>query len=343
VTGLVVNVAFPARVPTRYLDQIRGVVGHGEVLAVPYEQPTELRHARGRRAPVPDAERPVLTAEQQDAFGRAEVILAFDVPFDLDVCAPNLRWIQAIGAGVDHFYGAQLSGAVTVTNAAGVSAAPIAEFVIGRLLSVWKRFDELQVLQRDHRWEPTYGRMLAGSTIVIIGLGAIGRQVARRARALGMHVVAVRRRPDRVEGRDEADEVVGLDGLHDALASADAVVVAAPASAQTRNLIDAKALAAMKIDAVLVNVARGMLVDEEALLTALDAGHLRAAILDVARHEPLPADSPLWDAPRLHLSPHSSTVPDHYLTAVVDLFADNLARYLAGAPLLNVVDPELYL
>jgi phosphoglycerate dehydrogenase-like enzyme len=86
-----------------------------------------------------------------------------------------------------------------------------------------------------------------------------------------------------------------------------------------------------------------MLVDEEALLTALDAGHLRAAILDVARHEPLPADSPLWDAPRLHLSPHSSTVPDHYLTAVVDLFADNLARYLAGAPLLNVVDPELYL
>jgi phosphoglycerate dehydrogenase-like enzyme len=338
----VVNLAFPENPPARYLAQLHAVAPDVELLAVPYEQPVELRHARGRRARITAADRPVLTDEQREAFGRAEVVFAFDVPFDLDVIAPALRWIQAIGAGTDHFYGARLGDAVTVTNAAGVSAAPIAEFVIGRLLSVWKRFDELQVLQREHRWEPTYGRTLAGSTVAVVGFGKIGREVARRARALGMRVVAVRRHPDADDGRDEADEVLGLDSLHQALADADAVVVAAPASPQTRDLIDAAALGAMKPDGVLVNVARGTLVDEQALLATLHDGHLRAAILDVTRHEPLPPDSPLWDAPRLHLSPHSSTVPDHYLTAVVDLFADNLRRYLAGDALVNVVDPELY-
>jgi phosphoglycerate dehydrogenase-like enzyme len=341
-SGPVIQLAFPARVPSRYVEQVRTAAPDAEIVPVPYEQPMSLRHTRGRRASVPVDERPPLSHEQQDAFGRAEILLAFDVPFDLAVAAPHLRWIQAIGAGVDHFHGAGLTDDVVVTNAAGVSAGPIAEFVIGRLLAVWKRFDELRTLQREHRWEPTYGRMLAGSTLVIIGFGSIGRAVARRARALGMRVVAVRRHPDSTDGSDEADEVFGLDRLHHALAIADAVVVAAPASPQTRDLVDAPALAAMKDDAVLVNVARGSLVDEQALVSALEAGRLGAAILDVTQHEPLPSDSPLWDAPRLHLSPHSSTVPDHYLTAVFDLFVDNLGRYREGRSLTNVVDPELY-
>jgi phosphoglycerate dehydrogenase-like enzyme len=224
-----------------------------------------------------------------------------------------------------------------VTNAAGVAAVPIAEFVIGQLLSIWKRFDELADQQRRHVWEPAYGRHVAGLKLGLVGLGAIGTAVAERARALEMQVLAVRRRPGAADGPPGVDEVVGPDGLHGVLSRVDAVVVCAPATPDTHDLFDAAAFAAMRPGAVFCNVARGSLVDEAALLDALRSGHLGAAVLDVTREEPLPADNPLWDAPNLRLSPHSSASLDHYVELVFELFADNLGRYLRGEPLRNVV------
>jgi phosphoglycerate dehydrogenase-like enzyme len=209
--------------------------------------------------------------------------------------------------------------------------------VIGQLLAVWKRLDELADQQRRRVWEPAYGRQVSGLRLGVVGLGAIGTAVAERAGALGMGVLAVRRRPGAGDRPPAVDEVVGPDGLHDVLSRVDAVVVCAPASPDTHELFDAAAFAAMRPGAVFCNVARGSLVDEAALLDALRSGHLGAAVLDVTRQEPLPADSPLWDAPNLRLSPHSAASLDHYVESLFELFADNLGRYLRGEPLRNVV------
>jgi phosphoglycerate dehydrogenase-like enzyme len=252
--------------------------------------------------------------------------------------------VQGIGAGIDMYYGARLPADVVLTNAAGISAVPMAEFVMARILSVWKRFPELAALQERHEWKPAYGALFAGSTLGIVGFGAIGAAIAERARAFGARVVASRRRPELGDGGTGlVDVMYGPDELHELLAQCDSVVVAAPATPETRDLFDAAAFAAMKPGSVFCNVGRGSLVDEDALIDAARAGHLRAAILDVTRYEPLPPESPLWDAPNVLLSPHSSATADRYAERLYELFADNLRRYLAGEPLRNVVDQALVL
>ena len=176
--------------------------------------------------------------------------------------------------------------------------------MIGRILQVWKRFDEMGELQRRHEWDPRYGRSVAGSTIALVGLGAIGGAVAERARALDMHVIGIRRSYTPGATSPLTDELFGPDALHEVLGRADAVVLSAPSTPETQDLFDAAAFAAMKPGSVFCNVARGVLVDEDALIATMRAGHLQAAILDVTRAEPLPADSPLWDVPGiLHLAP----------------------------------------
>ena len=332
-----VLVAFPADPPPELVAQLTAVSPSIDVIACPFEEDHARRTARGRddEAALALHPAPTLTDDQRAALARAEVMLAFDLPAGVITVAPHLRWVQAIGAGVDHYRGAGLDTRVVLTNAAGVAAVPIAEFVIGRLLAVWKRFDVLADQQQRHLWKPAYGRQLAGCTIGLIGLGAIGTAVAERARALGMHVLAVRRT---TKPSPDADEVFGPAELHTVLARSDAIVLSAPSTRETENLFDAPAFAAMKRGAVFCNVARGTLVDEDALIAALDRGHLGAAILDVTKQEPLPADSPLWAAPNLHLSPHSSASPERYLETLFDLFADNLGRYVRGEPLRNVVD-----
>jgi phosphoglycerate dehydrogenase-like enzyme len=336
---MIVQVAFPPDPPSHLVDRLPGVSNDLDLVVAPYVEEHGVRAGRGRR-PLEElrAAGPRLTDAQRDAFGRAEVLLALDLPVGLGTFARALRWVQAIGAGTDHFRGAELGPDVVVTNAAGVAAVPIAEFVIGQLLAVWKRFDQLADQQRRHVWEPAYGRHVSGLALGLVGLGAIGSAVAGRAHALGMRVIAVRQRPalDRPPG---VDEVVGPAQLHDVLGRVDAVVVCAPATSATEDLFDADAFAAMRPSTVFCNVARGSLVDEGALLEALRSGHPGAAVLDVTREEPLPADSPLWDAPGLRLSSHSSASLDHYVESVFDLFADNLGRYVRGQPLRNVVQP----
>jgi phosphoglycerate dehydrogenase-like enzyme len=335
---VIVHVAYPPDPPSRLVDGLRAVSPDLEVVVAPYVEQHGTRAGRSQGS-IDElrARAPALTDEQRAAFGRAEVLLALDLPVGLGTLAPGLRWVQAIGAGTDHFHGAELGADVVVTNAAGVAAVPIAEFVVGQLLAVWKRFDELADQQRRRVWRPAYGRHVAGLTLGVVGLGAIGTAVAERARALGMRILAVRRRPRADDLPPVVDEVAGPDRLHDVLARVDAVVVCAPATPDTNDLFDAAAFATMRPGAVFCNVARGSLVDETALLNALRSGHLGAAVLDVTREEPLPADSPLWDAPNLRLSPHSSASLDHYVESVFELFADNLGRYVRGEPLRNVV------
>jgi phosphoglycerate dehydrogenase-like enzyme len=313
-----------------------------EVVRVPYEEPTELRAARGTGVVVDLAARaPALTPAQRDGMSRIEVALAMDLPPDVASVAPRLRWVQGVGAGVGQLLSSGLADAgIRLTNGVGLSAASIAEFVIGRLLAVWKDFDRLARLQAAHDWGFAHGRTFTGSTIGIVGLGAIGQAIAARLTPFGVTVLGCRRDPNAgpVPG---VDEVVGTDDLDLLSARADAVIAAVPATPDTTDLFDRARFAAMKPGAVFVNVGRGSAVVEADLIAALDDGHLGAAVLDVTRTEPLPADDPLWDAPRLFLSPHAAAAVDRYLENLHDLFRDNVARYVAGDSLRNEVDPAL--
>jgi len=332
VTGtnrLTVVVAYPWNADDELLAPLRERFPEVELVAQPYLGQFG-HHVPGASDDLSDDERAV--------WARAGAALALDVPLGIGELAPGLGWVQAIGAGIDHLDGRGLAGDCVVTNAAGVAAAPIAEFAIGRLLAVWKRFPEIDDQQLTHEWKPKFGTLVEGLTLGVIGLGAIGTAVAVRARAFGMHVIGTRRSYRPGHEHDAVHELRGTAELHDVLARCDAVVVSAPGTAETENLFDAAAFAAMKPGALFCNVGRGSLVDEGALIAALESGHVGAAILDVTREEPLPPDDPLWTAPNVYISPHCSTSQDRYTDKLLDLFADNLARFTRGEELRNVVD-----
>jgi len=216
----------------------------------------------------------------------------------------------------------------------------MAEFVVARLLQFWKHFRLIDENQKAHRFDRTYGRTFAGSTVGIVGLGSIGVAVAKLLRPFRVRVLGMKRSARPGDTHEHADQLFGTGALHEMLAQCDAVVVAAPATDETRHLIDAAALAALPEHAFLVNVARGSLVDEAALADALESGRLAGAALDVFDHEPLPPESPVWDLPNVYVSAHSSVSVDRYMDDVFDRFEANLARYLAGEPLEAVVDME---
>lgn len=313
-----------------------------EVVDARYVDPDALRTRRGAE-PTADlrAEAPPVDDAVRSALARAEIALTQDLPFDVATLAPNLRWVQGMGAGVSQLVSAGLGEAgIRLTTSAGVNAVSIAEFVMARLLQIAKRLPEIDRLQQERRWMPTFGREIAGSTLGVVGLGAIGREVARRGRALGLRVVATRQswRPGMTD--DDVDELYGPEDLPALLGTADMVVSAVPETPATVSLFDAAAFAAMRPGAVFCNVGRGSAVVEQALVAALASGHLAAAALDVVRDEPLPETSPLWDVPNLYISPHSATSPDRFWANVHTLFRDNVARYLAGEPLRNEVDPR---
>lgn len=325
---------YPPHPADEELEALRAVDPRVRVSVRTYEKPHGARTARGPDDAEEPAEPPVdegLAA----ALSGAEVVLALDLPTQTARLAPSLRWVQTFGAGVEHLRGVELPSGAMLTNAAGVSGVSIAEFVLARLLALWKRLPELGDLQAARRWEPTFGRLVSGSTLVVVGLGGIGSALATRAAALGMKVLGVRRHP---APHPACEEVAGPDRLFELLARADAAALCAPATSETEALFDAEAFAAMHTGSIFCNVSRGSLVDEHALVAALSSGHLGAAVLDVTRQEPLPPESPLWDTPHLYLSPHSSVAVDRYVPDVFAFFADNLARYVRGEALRNVVD-----
>ena len=336
---IVVCLGYPALLQDRYVERTRAVDARVEVVGLPVDAGADWVTVPPDK---PHVEPPPWALgcadERRSALARAEVLIQLHTPKDLMALAPRLRWLQGIGAGVDQFAAAGVTrDRVVVTNASGVSSRSMAEFVIGRLLQIWKRFPEAEAHQRRHEYVRTYGRSFAGSVLGIVGLGHIGWAVARRAGALGLRVLATKRTVSAGD-RDGVDEIFAPARLHEMLALCDCVVVSAPATPETHHLIDRAAFAAMKPGAVLVNVARGSLVDEAALLDALASGQLSAAALDVFETEPLPKDSPLWDAPNVLVSAHSSVSVDRYVDDVFDLFEDNLRRYAAGEPLRNAVD-----
>jgi phosphoglycerate dehydrogenase-like enzyme len=329
----------PAEQLERDIQALAGIDPRIEVVDARYVDPDALRTRRGAD-PTADlrAEAPAIDDAVRRALARAEIALAQDLPFDVATLAPNLRWVQGMGAGVSQLLSAGLGeSGIRLTTAAGVNAVSISEFVMARLLQIAKRLPDIDRAQAERRWSPTYGREIAGSTLGVVGLGAIGREVARRGRGLGLRVVAARQswRPGMKD--DDVDELHGPGDLPALLAASDMVVSAVPETASTVDLFDAAAFAAMRPGAVFVNVGRGSAVVEDDLVAALESGQLAAAAIDVVRDEPLPSSSPLWDVPDLYISPHSATSPDRFWANLHALFRDNVGRYLAGEPLRNEV------
>jgi phosphoglycerate dehydrogenase-like enzyme len=248
---------------------------------------------------------------------------------------PRLRWFHSFSAGVDHpAFRAVLERGAVLTNSPGGSSPAIAQYVIGMMLRTAKRMDAWAEAQRERRWEPIETAELTGMTAGIVGVGHIGGEVARLAKAFGMRVVGCRRRQRRLRN---VDELVPPERLGELLAQADFVVLALPLSAQTEGLIGAAELAAMKPGAWLINVSRGQVVDEKALVRALRSGTLGGACLDVFREEPLPAESELWALPNAIVTPHNSGWSPLNRGRGVQIFLDNLRRYAAGRPLRNRV------
>jgi phosphoglycerate dehydrogenase-like enzyme len=251
--------------------------------------------------------------------------------------AGSLRWLHYSGAGIDHLlFPALVESRVALTNSRDLYSDAIAEHALALLLALAKRLPEALIDQAQRRWEHRESELLDGKLLGIVGLGSIGRALARRARALGMRVWGLRRRPG-PPGR-VVERVLGAAELDCLLAAADWVVVAVPLTAETRGMIGAEQLRRMKPSAGLVNVARGEVVDERALARALREGWLRAAASDVFEEEPLPPTSPLYDLPNMLISPHMAPNAAGWRDRTVGLFLENFARYGDGRRLRNVVD-----
>lgn len=286
-------------------------------------------------------------AEALRARPETDVLCSFSPPAETLELAPDLRWLALPSAGADQVVrlGLVRPDGPVVTTASGIHAVPIAEFVLGMMLQWARDWPALWRLRLEHvwpdrqTWAGLHGHELAGATLGIVGLGAIGRQIARFGRALGMRVVGTRHSAQPGMQDPDVDALLPADALDALLADADYVVIAVPSTPATHHLIDAERLAHMKRSAFLVNIARGSIVDEAALVEALRAGTLAGAGLDVFEVEPLPPESPLWEMPNVILSPHISGATDRYSARFTDLFLDNLARWRAGEPLRNVVDP----
>jgi phosphoglycerate dehydrogenase-like enzyme len=287
--------------------------------------------------------------EALTAVRGAEVYLGLGLPRPLLLAAleepAQLRWVHTGAAGVGSLLHPELlQRDILLTNSAGIHAEPMAETVLAMMLHFSRGIDYAAAAQRRREWDTaTFERLdsgvreLNGATVGIVGYGGIGRAVARRARGLGMTVLAVRRRAG-AEADDLATILTGENALAQLLAESDIVVVCLPATAHTRGMLGAQELAQMRDGAVLINVARGGIVDEQALLLELQSGRLRGAALDVFSEEPLPPDSPLWDAPRLLILPHVSATTPGFWDRQAMLILDNLDRYAEGRPLRNTVD-----
>ena len=267
-----------------------------------------------------------------DLFGPGAPVRPF---FAFLVQSASLRWIQSPAAGVDAPVFAQLVRKGIRLTTSHVTDIPISEYVLRSVLDHYQRPEEWAASRAERAWRRHDFREVHGTTWLIVGLGSIGAATAVRARAFGARVVGVRRNP---AGDEPVDAMIRPSDLPAHVGDADVVVLAAPATPETARLVDAAFLARMKPGSLLVNIARGALVDEEALVRALDSGAtLEAAILDVTATEPLPPDSALWEHPRITITPHDAAGGTGRFGRAADLFLENLRRYHAGEDLLHEV------
>lgn len=280
----------------------------------------------------------------REYLAAAEVMFDFDYPnlAGLRPLIPRVRWIQATSTGIGQLLRRTdlIDAPIVFTTARGIHAKPLTDFVVMAILWFAKDGFRLMREQAARRWTRYCGRDVQGATVGIVGFGSIGQEVARACRALGMRIIATRRMAAPGEQAPGADLLLPMEDLRSLLRAADYVVLAVPQTPRTERLLGREELAAMKPEAVLVNVARGAVVDEGALIEALRAGRLGGAALDVLSKEPPEAANPLWEMPNVLLSPHSASTVASENARLTDLFCDNLVRYLAGEPLLNVFDRD---
>lgn len=272
----------------------------------------------------------------------ADILFDFDwmAPAEMTRNAPRLRWIQATSAGIAEtirragLYETDL----VFTTAAGVHANSLAEFALFGLLYFYRGVPHLLRWQAEHHWERYTNRELTGARVLVVGLGGVGRAVARRCALFGLEVWGSRRTAGTPP--DGVTRLVPYRDIRSVLPEIDGLILACPLTEQTHRLIGRDELAVMKPSAVLVNIARGPVVDEAALIDCLRAGRLAGAALDVFEKEPLPAESPLWAMPNVLISPHSASTVQQENQRIVDLFCENLRRYLDGRPLLNLFERD---
>ncbi|HEY8418159.1 MAG TPA: D-2-hydroxyacid dehydrogenase [Limnochordales bacterium] len=311
-------------------------------LLIYHIKPERVRIVRDRvRARFPDltVHTASTPAEAEAVIDRVEIVAGWAFPSPLLAKAGRLRWFHKLAAGVDDVVlsGALPAGVMLTRTDGRVFAGRMAEYVIAYILAFCQGIRRSLAQQQARRWRPFLTRTAAGSTVGVAGVGDIGREVARKAAALGMRVVGWRRSPGAVEGVERMYS--GRDQFHEFLGEADFVVIVLPLTPATRGLFDAAAFNAMRPGAYLINVGRGAVVDEQALLDALRSGRLAGAALDVFAQEPLPADHPLWEMENVYVTPHISglALPEE----VCEPFLDNLDRYLRGEPLEKQVVLEL--
>lgn len=281
-------------------------------------------------------------------LARAEILFDFDKSnaADLPALTPKLKWIQATSAGIGDYVRAKGYDAsmptVAFTTCAGVHAQPLAEWCVLVMLAIHRKFLDTLRDQRRKHWERFASADLRDQTLVIVGMGNVGTEVARLGKAFGMRTVGVKRTIAGINPADlHLDELYAPNDLPRALRQAQNLVLIAPRTRDTEKMIGAKELAMLPKGAVFINIGRGVLVDEPALIASLQSGHLCGAGLDVFEVEPLPATSPLWEMENVIFCPHSASTADRENERITDLFCDNLRRYLDGRPLLNVYDREL--
>jgi len=290
--------------------------------------------------------------------GGCDILLTLLVPADLAERAPALKWMQLFSAGADHLPEGAIGPNVIVTTASGIHAAVIAEYILGLMLAWTHRLHVSIRAQLRHEWLRTGYFMatadeLRGKTLGIIGYGSIGRETARVAQAFGMTVLALKRAPElradsgwTLEGCGDPEGRIprrffGVDEREAILAESDYVAVTLPLTSHTRGFIGAKQFAAMKPGAYLINIGRGEVVDERAMIEALEQKRIAGAGLDVFEREPLPQESPLWDFEEVILTPHMAGGHRGYTDKACTLFAENLRRFRSGRPLLNPFNPAL--
>lgn len=308
------------------------------------DRPEQFEPVIRARFPQIEISRCVTYAGIADALRTAEPDIVLSHKFESRpypgrslVDADHVRWIHVGGTGVDHFR-PWPSDRLTITNSAGAPRVAIAEYVMGAIYAMNLHLPECLRAQSGRKWIARSIRVAEGDTIVVIGLGRIGRTICSKAKAAGLRVLGVRLRPERVP---DVDEVFAPERMKAALMQADYVAVAVPLTERTVDLLDADAIAAIKPGAVVVNVARGGVVNEQHLIAALQSGHVRGAVIDVFETEPLPPDSSFWHMNNVIVTPHMAGFFEGWEKATLDIFCCNLERWLTARPLINEVDPAL--
>lgn len=294
---------------------------------------TSRTEIRDKGAPPAPADILMVESSGRNEYGE-------ELPYDAfeKLVTPQLKWLQACSSGVGHILElGLLAPEVVLTSAGGIHAAALGESVMAAILMWAKRLEQRRLDQDQQVWRELHCMELRGKTLCVIGAGHIGQAIASRAAPFGLRIIGVRR--SRLPGNGFHETFATRD-LNEAVREADFVVVACPLTDETRSLIGAEAITHMKRGAYLINIARGLILDDEAVLDALRSGHLGGAFLDAFHPEPLPSDHPYWTTPNVTVTPHDSHSSEYIGENMADLFCRNLERWLDGEPLLNLVDRE---